>query len=184
MPQRVIHPTNRTPANSSLANFKVQQASRIKRSIFATLIVIRRATADTKFSKGTWHQKWTIGGTIKLRTKKHKSILMPTKPPPWSRKPTHTNIRRNLLPSRIPAYKQRSPHPVVHNTSLAVTIVFQQSDNRHIPQRYVAIKWNLAFMAGNTHGNLNKRYIPQPDEPKQNNNKSAFGPKRRNALPT
>ena len=37
MPQRVIHPTNRTPANSSLANFKVQQASRIKRSIFATL---------------------------------------------------------------------------------------------------------------------------------------------------
>ena len=57
MPQRVIHPTNKTPASSSLANFKVQQASRIKRSIFATLVVIQRATTDTKFSKGTWHQK-------------------------------------------------------------------------------------------------------------------------------
>ena len=56
MPQRVIHPTNRTPASSSLANFEVQQASRIKRSIFATLVVIQRATTDTTFSKGTWHQ--------------------------------------------------------------------------------------------------------------------------------
>ena len=56
MPQRVIHPTNKTPASSSLANFKVQQASRIKRSIFATLVVIQRTTTDTKFSKGTWHQ--------------------------------------------------------------------------------------------------------------------------------
>ena len=59
MPQRVIHPINRTPASSSLANFKVQQASRIKRSIFATLVVIQRATTDTTFSKDTWHQKPT-----------------------------------------------------------------------------------------------------------------------------
>ena len=57
MPQRVIHHTNRTPASSSLANFKVQLASRIKRSIFATLVLIQRATTDTKFSKGTWHHK-------------------------------------------------------------------------------------------------------------------------------
>ena len=56
MPQRVIHHTNRTPASSSLANFKVQQASRIKRSIFATLVVIQRTTTHTKFSRGTWHQ--------------------------------------------------------------------------------------------------------------------------------
>ena len=56
MPQRVIHPTNRTLANSSLANFKVQQASRIKRSISTTLVIIQRATTGTTFRKGSWQR--------------------------------------------------------------------------------------------------------------------------------
>ena len=56
MPQRVIHPTNKTPASSSLANFKVQQASRIKRSISTTLVIIRRATTGTTFRKGSWQR--------------------------------------------------------------------------------------------------------------------------------
>ena len=51
MPQRVIHPTNRTPASSSLANFKAQQSSRKKGPILAVLIVIQRATTNTTFRK-------------------------------------------------------------------------------------------------------------------------------------
>ena len=61
IPQRVIHPTNRTPASSSLANFRVQQASRIKRSIFATLVVTREATTDTKFSKASRCKSFDLG---------------------------------------------------------------------------------------------------------------------------
>ena len=51
MSQRVIHPTKRTPASSSFANFEDQQTSRMERSIFATLVIIHRATTDTTFSK-------------------------------------------------------------------------------------------------------------------------------------
>ena len=41
MSQRVIHPTKRTPASSSFANFEDQQTSRMERSIFATLVIIQ-----------------------------------------------------------------------------------------------------------------------------------------------
>ena len=56
-------------------------------------------------------------------------------------KKDHTNqyIRRNFLPPGVFSQETIQPRPVAYNTSLAVTIVFQQID-RHIPQRYVAIK--------------------------------------------
>ena len=93
MPQRVIHPTNKTPASSSLANFKVQQASRIKRSIFATLVVIQRATTDTKFSKGTGHHK--ADGTATIPRPLHLTQILITLCRGGTRrcrlaKPTHT----------------------------------------------------------------------------------------------
>ena len=164
MPQRVIHHTNRTPASSSHANFKVQLASRIKRSIFATLVLIQRATTDTKFSKGTWHHKpqykirGKADGTATSQedaTRRH--YILPKSSSPsagvgpgdvdW-RSPHTPKANQNPMPQRVIHHTNRTPA----NSSLANFKVQQASrikrsifatlsDHRHkIQQKYVAPK--------------------------------------------
>ena len=109
MPQRVIYTTNRTPASSSLADFKVKQASRIKRSIFATIVVIQRATTDTKFSKGTWHQKMNNRRDDKATHQKYNLSLCLQSLHPGAESPHTPKANRNPMPQRVIHPTNRTP---------------------------------------------------------------------------
>ena len=163
MPQRVIHPTNRTPASSSLANFKVQQASRIKRSIFATLVVIQRATTDTKFSKGTWHQikpQYKIRGkadgtaTIPRRRNARHHYILPKSSPRTRRcrlaKPTHTKSEpKSNATTGNSSYKQ--------DTCQLVTCKFQSSTGK--PDKEVRFRYSRRNSESNHRHNIPQRFV-------------------------